>query len=124
MEGWQSGGSPTKGKFLKGNKVTICDEIFIRGKKNSMPEPCTYNPKLTDKILGLSKVKEERGQYIDEAKFVGLQTPGFIYEAKDEVVKPKIPTTKIYPDKKNGDDYKPKKSDNPAPGSYDVENSY
>ena len=124
MESYQSGGSPSKGKFLKGNKVTTCEEIFLKGKKNSMPEPCSYSPKLLDKITGLSKVKEEKGQFVEESKFVGMQTPGFIYEASVAIVKPKIFTTKIYPDKKGPQDAKPKKTDEPAPGSYNVDNSY
>ncbi len=55
---------------------------------------------------------------------MGMQTPGFIYSHDVSYIKPKISTTKIYPDKKPATSSKPKKSDDPAPGSYEVENSY
>ncbi|CDW81767.1 UNKNOWN [Stylonychia lemnae] len=118
------GGSPLKGKFLKGNRVTLSAEIINQNKKESMPGPGSYDSAQKQKLTGLYKVKEEKSQFIDDAKYFGLQTPGAIYNPKVEYVKPRIITTKVYADKKDKDDTKIKKSDAPCPGQYDVENSY
>jgi hypothetical protein len=43
----------------------------------SMPGPGTYNASLKEKITGLFKSKEEKGAFIENAKYIGSCTPGF-----------------------------------------------
>lgn len=43
MTDYSSGGSPLKGKFLKGNRITLSAEIIIQNKKAGMPGPGTYD---------------------------------------------------------------------------------
>ena len=78
-------------------------------------------------MIGLSKQKEEKGLYISEARFVGMQTPGAIYKVDDSLVKPRIMTTKIHGDTKwqKGTVKKTfEKSSEPAPGQYDIDKSF
>mmetsp|Transcript_37467 Transcript_37467/g.36032 ORF Transcript_37467/g.36032 Transcript_37467/m.36032 type:complete len:100 (+) Transcript_37467:658-957(+) len=51
------------------------------------------------------------------------QTPGFIYNSSFSLTKPRIMAAKYYPSKEKGLNYKVKKSDQPAPGSYDPDKS-
>eukprot|EP00347_Sterkiella_histriomuscorum_P005599 403355986 len=100
MTDYSYGGSPLKGKFLKGDKITLSAEVIKNSKKEGLPGPGTYDSNLKKNPRGLSKVNEQKGQYIDDAKFIGLQTPGAIYNTDVTYIKPKILTTKVYPDKR------------------------
>lgn len=125
LQHYSSGGSPLKGKFLKGERITLSAEIIKASKKIANPGPGAYESLGKDKLIGLFKVKEEKSQFIDEAKFVGHQTPGAIYNPNFNYIKPKILTTKVYADKRKkstGD--KIKKSNDPCVGLYEVEKAY
>ena len=51
-----------------------------------------------------------------------MDTPGAIYNTNVGPVKPKILTAKMLPESKHDKEkYKPKKSDLPDPGTYNVE---
>jgi hypothetical protein len=68
----------TKGKFLKGKKETLIDEI-LKMKKYKLPGPGSYKLP-TEKILGMPKTTGEKCAFINDAKFKGLQTPGSKYK--------------------------------------------
>lgn len=60
----------------KSPKLTFCDEIQKREKKNKMPEPATYKieHKLTEpKLLGCFGFKSERNGYIEESFVIGKE---------------------------------------------------
>ena len=40
-------------------------------KKNLVPGPGTYNPANKDKIIGIFKSNEQKGAFIENAKFIG-----------------------------------------------------
>lgn len=94
----------------------------MENKTNVVPGPGTYDVKLREKLTGLFKCNEGRGQFIDHYKAIGMDTPGSIYNTNVGPIKPKILTTKVFPESKHDKDkYKVKKSDLPAPGTYDIE---
>lgn len=124
MSEYQVNGSPLRGKFLKGDKITLSAEIIKQSKKEALPGPGTYESMPKEKLRGLFKVHEPKSQFIEHAKFVGLQTPGAIYNTDVSYIKPKIMTTKVYADKNPVKLGTIKKSDAPSPGTYDTDNCY
>jgi hypothetical protein len=58
--------------------VTLIDEILAQ-KKLKLPGPGQYKLP-TYKILGMPKTSSDKCQFINNAKFVGMQTPGFKYK--------------------------------------------
>jgi hypothetical protein len=59
-----------KGKFLKGNRVTLIDEI-LKQKKNKPPGPGSY--KLPDhRIQNMPKSTTDKCQFINDAKYKGM----------------------------------------------------
>lgn len=63
-------GSPMKGKFLKSKRITFSAEI-LNNKKNVVPGPGTYEAPKVQKLLGIFKCNEEKGAFIENAKYVG-----------------------------------------------------
>jgi len=74
----------------------------------------------------LPKTSTDKCQFINDATFVGLQTPGFKYKMNYDSVRPKTPAARYYlnKDKDKTIDIKPKKSKDPAPGTYNIEDCY
>lgn len=64
------GGSPYKGKFLKGKRKTEVD-IILENKKNTNPGPGTYDVKNGKPRSGIVKSTVDKGQFIDHYKAVG-----------------------------------------------------
>jgi len=108
--------SPDKGKFKKSKRTTLVEEIL--GQKDKSPGPGTYDYKKTDKIIGLVKSNQERGAFIDDAKYYATTSPGFIYKTDVSFIRPRSLVAKYYPAKEVK---KPKKADGPSVGSYDID---
>ena len=53
------GGSPYKGKFLKGPKKSVEAEI-LENKKPTVPGPGTYEPNKGQRRIGLPKSTQEK----------------------------------------------------------------
>lgn len=66
------------GRFLKGKKVTLIDDI-LKQKKLKLPGPGQYKLP-ANKIKGLPKSTVDKCQFINDAKYAALQTPGFKYK--------------------------------------------
>ena len=75
----------SNGKFLKGKKSTVIDEIMAQ-KKLKLPGPGSYEPK-AHRIQKFAKVSSDKCEFINDAKFVGLQTPGWKYKINYVTVK-------------------------------------
>jgi hypothetical protein len=60
----------TQGKFLKGKRVTLIEEILLQ-KKNKLPGPGTYEAPV-HKIKSVAKVTSEKGDFVNNAKFIGM----------------------------------------------------
>ena len=119
-------GTPYKGRFMKSKRQTFSAEILDRSKKETSPGPGTYDKPSCLMPRGIYKCNEEKGVFIDEARFVGLSTPGAIYdtEASIRLTRPKIAAIRIYAETEaEANQKKRSKSEMPAPGSYDVEQS-
>jgi hypothetical protein len=81
------------------------------------------------------KQNTEKGEFISNCRWYGLQTPGWKYKINYDSIRPKSAAAKYYkPIKEGGADGKPrahevisiktKKTKDPAPGSYEVEDVY
>ena len=127
--GHYSDGGGHSGRWLKKKKLTYIDDILSLRKLN-MPGPGKY--KLNDfKIPNVPKQSTEKGDFINNCRWYGLQTPGWKYKINWDAVRPKTPSAKYYAPK--GEDgkvikptvisLKPKKTKDPAPGSYEVAES-
>lgn len=79
----------TQGKFLKGKKSTMIDDILAQ-KKLKLPGPGTYEIK-GHRIQQFAKVSSEKCEFINNAKFIGLQTPGWKYKINYVRNKIKLP---------------------------------
>ncbi|CDW83400.1 UNKNOWN [Stylonychia lemnae] len=116
----------TKGRFLKGDRVTLIDDI-LKLKKQRLPGPGSY--KLPSyKIQGMPKTTTDKCQFINDAKYSAMQTPGSKYKINYDLTRPRTPAARYFADKsltgKEPISIKPKKTKDPAPGTYNVEDCY
>lgn len=108
----------------KGKRLTLPDEIALLNKKEQRPGPGTYEPKNHTRLLGCFNLQGEKTSFVEEAKYLGLQTP-HQYDAKYHLVQEKPLSLKLIPPKeKPSEQYKIKKNDSPSPVSYDAVKSY
>jgi hypothetical protein len=75
-------------------------------------------------VIGLIKSVVERGYLIAEATFVGMATPGAIYNTDVTPIKPRILIPKYYASKSSGTSSKKSKSEVPPVGTYDADASF
>jgi hypothetical protein len=127
--GQYSDGGGHSGRWLKRDKITFIDEI-IELKKFKMPGPGKYNV-TKFKIPNVPKQNTEKGDFIENCRWYGLQTPGWKYKINWDSIRPKTPVALYYA--KKGEDgkiirpvisLKTKKTKDPAPGSYEMEDSF
>jgi hypothetical protein len=71
----------------------------MANKKNLVPGPGAYTCSSPDRVRGLCKQNEEKGAFIDNAKYVGSQTPGYQYNPNQSLTKPRIFALKYYASK-------------------------
>lgn len=114
------------GRWLKKDKTSYIDDI-LKLKKLKLPGPGQYKVK-DFKITNVPKQNSEKGDFINNCKWYGMQTPGWKYKINYESIRPKTPSAKYYVAKDaEGKDKRPepfsikaKKTKDPAPGSYEV----
>ncbi len=128
--GTYSDGGGHTGRWLKAPKLTLIDDI-LKQKKLKLPGPGQY--KVNDfKIPNMPKQNTEKGDFINNCRWYGMQTPGWKYKLNYDAIRPKTPAAKYYVKKaeegKTGKSAsvslpggKQKKTKDPAPGSYEVE---
>ena len=66
------------GQWLKAPKITMFDEI-LKLKKLKLPGPGQYKAK-EFKILNMPKQNSEKGEFINNSRWYGQQTPGHKYK--------------------------------------------
>ena len=76
--GQYSDGGGHSGRWLKSAKVTMVDEI-LKLKKLKLPGPGQYKFE-TFKIPNVPKQTTEKGDFINNCRWYGLQTPGWKYK--------------------------------------------
>lgn len=76
--GQYSDGGGHSGKWIKAAKVTYIDEILAT-RKLKQPAPGQYKHE-TFKIPNVPIQKTEKGEFIDNCRWYGLQTPGWKYK--------------------------------------------
>ena len=67
-----------RGRFLKGKRHTLIDDI-LKQKKQRLPGPGQYKLP-AHRIQSLPKTTSEKCQFINDAKYSGMQTPGWKYK--------------------------------------------
>ena len=113
-----------KSSLSKSPRVTIPAEIEHQAKRLTMPGPGAYDYKPKYKVLGSCILKSEKRCFLDEAEYMGLQTPQ-VYDAKYDSVFARSPKIKIIsPKTKPEEQFKVVKSDKPDMGSYNSDVSF
>ena len=102
-------------------RTTFTDEAQAHSKK--VPAPTSYNPKLKVKIP-LGKMEQTEGvNYLSDGMYLAKKQPGpEKYEPKTDLVKPRASICKFLPSQ-GKKDWRPKKTKDPDPGSYEVRKS-
>lgn len=110
--------------LCKGPRETFPVEIEKDAKKYGQPGPGSYEHKMNYKVYGAFNLKDSKSSFIDEAKFLGEQSP-HAYDANIDFVRERSPKTKLMPPKtKPGDNAIIEKNDKPSPMTYDDHISY
>jgi hypothetical protein len=117
------------GRWLKCPKTTYIDDI-LKQKKLKLPGPCTYKiPEYKMKNWPMSKT--EKGEFIDNCRWFGKQTPGHQYKINYDAIRPKTPAARYIVKKdesgnpiRHETSIKFKKTKDPAPGSYNYPEAY
>lgn len=101
----------------------MIDDI-LKLKKLKLPGPGQYKVK-EFKIPNVPKQNTDKGEFINNSKWYGMQTPGHKYKVNYDAIRAKTPVARYYkPKKEESFSIKPKKTKDPAPGSYNVEESF
>ncbi|TNV78156.1 hypothetical protein FGO68_gene17627 [Halteria grandinella] len=123
IEDWSQN---SKGRFTKSKRCTLIDQILAHKKQIG---PGTYElPKY--RIKGFVKQNTLKGQFIGEALFMGKETPGSKYNINYQSIEGKVPIARLMQpvDPKRAKSaetgIRPKKTKQPAPGSYDIAEAF
>jgi len=114
-----------KGIFMKGKRITEA-EVMLKY-KGKTPGPGSYKVKDGYRIQNVPKQDLGKSAFIDNAVAISMQTPGAKYKIKDDITRPRSAAPRYYKltdSEKKPTSIKPKKTSDPAPGSYKMEESY
>ena len=119
-------GHAHKGKFLGHDRETSQQELMRMTKKENLPAPGCYSPKLSEPGKMKFSQSMKSPAFIDDAVWHSNQSPTVCYKKVEDLtnlVKPKIFSLKMIEPSKKFDDWKPKKSDLPDVGTYNPDAS-